>query len=140
MLIPTAESRRLRDSEKFRQLFPAAKKPLFFKGKCAFRLHARLNSSGAKDWIGLFLVAVLNFANRKFSIVVEVRSMSELIHVVEAVRQVTGKQFHTETILRWRRQGRLTGCKRIGRSWYCSPDAVRKMVNEDSAKKTKPSK
>lgn len=64
---------------------------------------------------------------------------AQLLPIADAVLAVTGKRFHPVTVLRWRREGRLPGCLRIGREWFCSIESVNRMIERDSARRNKAS-
>lgn len=58
---------------------------------------------------------------------------NELLPIAAAVKEVSGKNFHVVTIRRWRREGRLTGCVRIGREWFCRRADVLAMIERETA-------
>lgn len=64
-----------------------------------------------------------------------------LMPIVEAVRQVTGKEFHRVTVRRWRRENRIRGCVKVGKEWFCELARVQEMIDRDSVATadTKPS-
>ncbi len=66
-----------------------------------------------------------------------VQEETKLLPLAEAVEIVTGKKFHPVTVLRWRREGRLSGCCRVGREWLCSIDSVHRMIEKDSVSRSK---
>jgi predicted site-specific integrase-resolvase len=65
------------------------------------------------------------------------QTQSQLLPIAEAVELVTGRKFHPVTVLRWRREGRLPGCRRVGREWLCSIESVHRMIEKDSEARTK---
>jgi predicted site-specific integrase-resolvase len=55
-----------------------------------------------------------------------------LLSMSQSVREATGRDFHIVTIRKWRREGRLRGCVKIGREWFCTVEDVRQMIMRDT--------
>lgn len=78
---------------------------------------------------------MFSFANGQFGVLKSrglIVSNEQLLPIVEAVRVVTGKQFHAVTVRRWRRENRLRDCVRVGKEWFCAPDRVREMIARET--------
>ena len=61
-------------------------------------------------------------------------SKLKLMPIAEAVKAETGKLFHHITLLRWRKDGRIQNCKKVGRQWFCTINDVREMIERDTQK------